>query len=194
VRRYSGHPLALKFVAETVHELFGGEIGDFLHEEAPIFDDIRSVLDQQFARLSALEQDILFWLTIEREAISASALRANLVQKETSRTLLEALRSLQRRSLLETAGDRFTRQNVVIEYVTERLIDGVCAELGDLMTRWQDDKMKIVPAHPAILSSGHAITLSFFNRFALIKAQAKEYVRQSQVRLILRIPLIRFGL
>ena len=40
----------------------------FLREETPIFDDIRAVLDQQLARLSALEQELLIWLAIEREA------------------------------------------------------------------------------------------------------------------------------
>ena len=51
VQRYSGHPLALKLVVETVQELFGGGIDDFLQEEAPVFDDIRHMLDEQFAHV-----------------------------------------------------------------------------------------------------------------------------------------------
>src|SRR5215213_3340467 len=101
IGRYSGHPLALKLVAETVQELFDGAIGSFLREETLIFDDIRAMLDQQFARLSALEQEILFWLAIEREPVTAAALRDNLVRKPPSSLFLEALRALQRRSLLE---------------------------------------------------------------------------------------------
>lgn len=170
VQRYSGHPLALKLVAETVQELFGGAIDDFLQEAAPIFDDIRAMLDAQFERLSPLEQELLFWLAIEREPVAAATLRDDLVQKETARTFLEALRSLQRRSLLESVANLFTLQNVVIEYVTERLIESICTEL---------------------LAEGHGaraenLAFSFLNRFALLKAQAKEYVRQSQVRLILQ--------
>ncbi|MDQ3248995.1 MAG: hypothetical protein M3Q45_07250, partial [Chloroflexota bacterium] len=109
-------------------------------------------------RLSPLEQEILGWLAIEREAISATVLRANLVQAVTASLLLEALRSLQRRSLLESAGGGFTLQNMVMEYVTERLIERVCQELS-------------------------AEKLDWFTRHALIKANAKEYVRQSQERL-----------
>ena len=38
-------------------------------------------------------------------------------------TFVEALRGLQHRSLLEKAGDGFTLQNVIIEYLTDRLVD-----------------------------------------------------------------------
>jgi WD40 repeat protein/DNA-binding SARP family transcriptional activator len=162
VQRYSGHPLALKLVVETVQELFGGGIDDFLQEEAPVFDDIRHMLDEQFARLSPLEEELLYWLAIEREPISANGLRADLMREVTARSLLEALRSLQRRSLLEVAaGDCFTLQNVVTEYITGRLIERVCQELAS--------------ASPDLLV-----------RHALIKADAKEYVRRSQERLILQ--------
>jgi len=50
VERYSGNPLVLKLVAQTIQELFAGNVGAFLRNETPIFDDIRDVLDQQFAR------------------------------------------------------------------------------------------------------------------------------------------------
>ena len=87
------------------------------------------MLDQQYARLSTLEQEILLWLAIEREAVSVSTLRANLLQPPSIHILLDALRSLQRRSLLEKAGDGFTLQNVVIEYVTDRLVEGMAQEI-----------------------------------------------------------------
>ncbi|NIV27927.1 MAG: hypothetical protein GWN58_00010, partial [Anaerolineae bacterium] len=87
VTRYSGNALALKLVARTIQELFDGDIAAFLSVETPIFDDIRDVLDQQFARLSPLEQEILVWLAIEREAISRQALVDNLVPAVSQRTL-----------------------------------------------------------------------------------------------------------
>jgi WD40 repeat protein/DNA-binding SARP family transcriptional activator len=162
VERYSGNPLALKLVAETIHELFEGDITAFLTEETLVFDDIRDVLDQQFARLSALEREIMVWLAIEREAISAQTLWDNLVSPESRRAFLEALRSLQRRSLLEKSGDGFTLQNVVTEYTTDHLIAQVCQEI----------------------ETG---VLALFMSHALLKAQTKEYVRESQIRLILQL-------
>jgi len=124
------------------------------------------VLDQQFARLSELEREILVWLAIEREAITVQTLRGNLMHAVTPPELLGALSALQARSLLEKAGDGLTLQNVVIEYCTERLVEGVCAEIGE-----------------------EADVGPWLNRFALLKAEAKEYVRQSQERLILQ-PII----
>lgn len=165
VERYSGHPFALKLITETIQDLFAGDIGLFLAEETLIFGDIRAVLDQHFARLSPLEREIVIWLALEREAISAQSIWANLARPPVRRAFLEALRSLQRRSLLvqsSTGSDvTFTLQNVVTEYATDHFIEQVCQEI-------------------------ESETLSDFTRHALLKAQAKDYIRQSQSRLILQ--------
>ena len=171
VQRYSGNPLALILVAETIQELFDGDIAAFLDEEAPIFDDIRDILEQQFKRLSSLEQDILRWLAIEREPLAVQGLSDNFPQPVSKRVLLEALSSLRRRSLLEKTseqaeedtqapGSGFTLQNVVTEYITDTIIEQVCREIEQVA--------------PVLLKS-----------HALLKAQSREYVRQSQTRLLL---------
>ncbi|MFN8440614.1 MAG: BTAD domain-containing putative transcriptional regulator [Caldilineaceae bacterium] len=178
VRRYSGNPLALKLVAQTVQELFGGDIHAFLAIEAPIFDDIRTVLDQQFARLSALEQELLLWLAVERVPVTAANLRDNLVAPPRMSQFVEALRALQRRSLLESAGQGFTLQNVVLEYLTELLVERISAEIvGELR--------KASPNEEPIGRNSELID-AWLNRHALLKAQATESVRQSQTRLLLQ--------
>lgn len=160
VERYSGNPLALRLAAQTVQELFAGDIAAFLGEGTPIFDDIRAVLDQQIARLSPLEVEIVSWLAIEREPVSLKTIGDNLVQPEARATLLEAVRSLRRRSLLEQRGGALTLQNVVTEYLTDRLV----LTAGEELVSAQPDRL---------------------HRYALLKAEAKEYLRLSQVRLIL---------
>jgi WD40 repeat protein/DNA-binding SARP family transcriptional activator len=167
VTHYSGNPLALQLVAQTVQDLFAGQIAPFLAAGAPIFDDIRSVLDQQYARLSPLEGEILRWLALERRPITLPTLRDNLLQPPPIHRLLEAVRALQRRSLLEIVGEGFTLQNVVMEYVTEQLVEGICAEV-------------------AAQSADGGIPQSLFNRHALLNAQSNEFVRVSQARLILQ--------
>lgn len=169
VQRYSGNPLALKLVAQTVQELFGGDIASFLATEGPIFDDIREVLDQQFARLSALGQEILIWLAIEREPIASQSLRDNLVYSGPPHAFIEALRALQRRSLVTQSLQGFYLQNVVMEYTTDILVDQICEEIS---------------AHAEYLPA--RFTHSILNRYALLKATAKEYVRASQTRLIVQ--------
>ncbi|MCB9100857.1 MAG: hypothetical protein H6632_15065 [Anaerolineales bacterium] len=159
--RYSGNPLALKLVAETILEVFTGRLAEFLNEETSIFGGIRDLLDQQFERLSPLEQEIITWLAIEREPVSRQALQDNFVRFVSKRKLIEALGSLRRRSLAEKSLAGFTLQNVIMEYVTARLIDQVEQEMMTL-------------------------SLSTLRTHALIKAQAKNYVRESQTRLILK--------
>jgi WD40 repeat protein/DNA-binding SARP family transcriptional activator len=161
IERYSGNPLALTLVAETIHEIFAGDVHAFLRDDTLIFDDIRDVLDQQWERLTPIERDVLLWLAVEREAITPNQLQHDLIGDLRRPALLEALRSLVRRSLVQSEGSGFTLQNVVMEYVTARLIDQVCAEIA----------------------RGGA---ERFNTHALIKAQAKHYVRASQARLILQ--------
>ncbi len=161
VERYSGNPLALKVVSQSISEVFEGNIASFLQQEAIAFGDINDVLDQQFQRLSALEQELLYWLAIEREPASLDALRENLVYPVSRGAQLEALDSLRRRSLIETRGlTEFTLQPVIMEYVTMSLI-----------TRASEEFDTEAP--------------EVWKQFAFCKAQAKDYVRESQVRLLL---------
>lgn len=184
VEHYSGNPLALRIAASTIADWFAGDVAAFQRDGAPVFSDIRAVLDQQFARLSDLERDLLVWLAIEREAVTAPLLRDNLVQKRSSRLFLEALHALERRSLLLQQGNGFTLQNVVIEYTTEYFVEQVYQEIYDLRLPIADLREAVPDAEFGNRQS--AIGNSFLNRFALLKAQAKEYVRQSQERLIVQ--------
>ncbi|MEM9508170.1 MAG: NB-ARC domain-containing protein [Cyanobacteria bacterium P01_E01_bin.35] len=159
--RYDGNPLALKVVATTIKDLFAGNISEFLHQEQAVFGDIRDLLDQQFVRLSDLEQEIMYWLAIIREPVSLSRLRDNFVQQISPIKLLEALESLSRRSLIEKNAALFTQQSVVMEYLTHRLVESCSQE--------------IVEQKPQLL-----------RHHALIKATAKDYIRENQIRLVLQ--------
>ncbi len=183
IKHYSGNPLALQIVANTIVNLFAGDVQAFQQAGMPVFDNIRQVLDEQFARLSALEIELLIWLAIEREPVTAVSLRQNLVQPPTQIHLLESLHSLQRRSLLETHAAGFTMQNVVIEYTTEYLLEQICYELEMI---YQAGQTPTGPADSRNGSQPGGLKSTFLNRFALLKTQAKEYVSQSQARLLLQ--------
>ncbi len=165
VEVYGGNPLALKIVAQSIVELFGGEIAPFLAQGEVVFGGVRELLREQFDRLSALEQTLFFWLAILREPVKLEEVLA-VLSVRASVSVLEALDSLGRRSLLER-GQRagsFTLQSVVLEYATARLIAeaSLAIEAGQL---------------ERLIQHG------------LCHAQAKEYVRQTQERLIL-VPLL----
>src|SRR5258708_29701733 len=128
--RCAGNPLALKVVAATIRELFGGNITEFLSQGTVLFGDIRGLLDQQFEHLSASEEAILYWLALAREPLAL----ADLVQESLSplpgKELLEALGALRRRSLLEIGRPRaaFPLHPVGMQYVPDRLLHHVAPE------------------------------------------------------------------
>jgi len=161
VQRYQGNPLALKIVATPIRELFDGDVALFLEQGTSLCSGMRTLLEQQLSRLSDLERDIMYWLAINREAVSVAELQDDLVFGVTSAKLLQALESLYRRSLIERTAARYTQQPVVMEYITEALIDQVCQE---------------------VLSS----ELAIFKSHALMKAQAPDYTRDMQLRLIVQ--------
>src|SRR6266702_3276877 len=160
---YAGNPLALKLVAGTIEEVFGGSILTFLQQGGGLLGDIRELLNQQFERLSSMERGLLYWLAIEREAVAPESMLANVVTSISKDTLLESLDYLvQRRCWIEKdeARTTFTLQPVIMQYVTDRLIAQVYEEIAT-------ESMGVFLSH------------------ALVKAQAKDEVRLSQIRLIL---------
>ncbi|HEX2913802.1 MAG TPA: NB-ARC domain-containing protein [Chloroflexia bacterium] len=162
-RRYGGNPLALKLIAGTIAELFGGEIEAFLSEGPFIFGGVSKLLDQQFERLSALEQRLLYWLAAGREFTGLARLQAAMGATIPRKNLLEALKALHGRSLIErnAGGAAFSLQAVVMEYVTGRLVEQVSRELAEGATR-------------------------LISEVALLKAQDKDYIREAQARLLLQ--------
>src|SRR5207245_5084651 len=81
IEAYVGNRLALKIVAQTIVELFGGEIVPFLAQGEVVFGGVRELLDEQFDRLSALEQTVFCWLAILREPVTLEDLLAVLVAR-----------------------------------------------------------------------------------------------------------------
>src|SRR5260221_5623139 len=94
--RHAGNPLALKLVAATIRELFGGNITEFLSQGILLFGDLRGLLDQQFEHLSASEEAILFWLALAREPLALGDLVQESISPLPGQELLEALWSLSR--------------------------------------------------------------------------------------------------
>jgi hypothetical protein len=102
--------------------MFGGNSQAFLAQGRTVFSDLWDLLDRQFERLSPLQQQIMYWLAINREGVTSAKLQNEIMPKVPWRELLEALESLQVRSLIETVEAGLTQQPVIREYVTERFI------------------------------------------------------------------------
>jgi WD40 repeat protein len=210
---HSGNPLALEITARHILNRFAGNLSEFLRHDLMVFGEIRKLLDWHFDRLTAAEKNIMYWLALNREAVSVADLKEDLFSPVAQKYLPETLDAIERQIPLEKSGDRvlrqslmgetpaldssfnagnptrgassrrsrpthslrnglsrktalprFTLQPVLMEYISERAIKEVCQEL----------------------ESG---TLQLFNSHALIKASAKDYVKDNQIRLILQ-PII----
>lgn len=98
---YGGNPLILSIVAATIQRLFDGSITEFLRQNTMIFDEIREVLDSQFECLSALEKEMMRVLATQDRPLSFSDLRSRISLSIPTIVLLEALKSLKARSLIE---------------------------------------------------------------------------------------------
>ncbi|WP_013335126.1 NB-ARC domain-containing protein [Gloeothece verrucosa] len=160
IQAYSGNPLALKIVSTSIQDLFDGEIEAFLREETFIFHGIRRLLQQQFNRLSPLEKNIMRWLAINRDWTSIKELQEDIIPPVTKSKLLEALETLSWRSLIEKRGGSYTQQPVVMEYITDTLIEQLTNE--------------ILQNQPNLI-----------NQYSLLKTEIKEYLKETQIRLII---------
>ncbi|BAZ32752.1 WD-40 repeat protein [Cylindrospermum sp. NIES-4074] len=134
INHYGGNPLALKMVAAGTQELFNGKVApvlQYVEQGILIFDDIRDLLERQFQRLSAIEEEVMYWLAINREPVSLVELTANVVTFSSQRLVPSAIKSLLQRSLIEKKGEHFFLQPVVMEYARQRWIEQVCQEIQD---------------------------------------------------------------
>jgi len=120
IELYSGNPLALKIAATTIQSLFDGNISQFLEQDTVVFGDLEDLLDQHFDRLSTLEKHVMHWLATNRELVTLPELINNIGPKVPAGELLEALESLQKRSLIERKSGRFTQLPVIMEYMSKR--------------------------------------------------------------------------
>ncbi len=168
IARYEGNPLALHIVAQTIADLFGGQTAPFLAQDTLVFGSISDLLDEQWDRLSPREQTLLYWLAILHESVTLQELQATLVDPLAPVQVLEAVDGLHHRSLVERGQSpgSFTLQSVVLEYVSDRLVTTASAE--------------IVQGR-----------LSLLCEHSLSQAQAKDYVRQTQERLLVASLLAR---
>ena len=167
---YGNSPLALKIVASSIQDLFDGDIGEFLHQGAISFNGVRRLLDQHMQRLTPLEQRIMTWLAINRDWTAIATLANDMVPPVSRSNLLEAVESLVWRSLIEKRSGRYTLQPVVMEYVTDHLVQQIWAEIGE---RGSGRAGKENPAAPLLCTH------------ALLKTNVHDYIRATQIRLIL---------
>jgi WD40 repeat protein/DNA-binding CsgD family transcriptional regulator len=172
VAYYGGNPKALMIAAAAIRRLHDGDIVQFIKPKTrcgllPVHDAIKSLLDEQFNLLTDLEKQIMFWLAIGIEPMYAEEINENIIFDDNKRNSSSGVDNLLNKSLIEkrsstSSGKRrgFTQVPIIMDYVTDILVCNVCDEIesGDF---------------------------NILNSHSLVAAQAKDYVRDIQLRRIL---------
>jgi NB-ARC domain len=189
---YDGNPLALKIATIAAVEMTGGgekmlELYPLMKEGKLKFQSIDDSLSRQFDRLSEIEQQLVYWLAIEREPITGKELRAKLaIYPHAPGEIINALQSLARRCVAVCANSsrdrlrqrKWSIQPVMTAYITRRLIDRFVAELGlDSSTNIQITDLQDRFFH--------------LNHYAIIQPKTTDRLRQTQRQLILQPTIAR---
>lgn len=194
IDRYcGGNPLAFQLIAATMQEVADGDVSEifpYLQANKLDFADIHLLLDQQWERLTREEQQVMYWLAIAREPMQMVDLegllhpawnhhsQSNNRRSDGSKggttstiansSLLTVLQSLRRRSVIFSGSGQtdqgrrcWSIQPMVMEYVTSIFVDRICTEI-------EEQRPFLLNTHP------------------IAQANAKEYLRQAQLRLIIQ--------
>ncbi len=164
LERCQGHPMALRLSLNAIADMFSDSVRDFLAQDISVFDELRSMLKEQFGRLSLLEIEVMYWLAVNHAPCTLEALQSDIVAQDHKTNLLYTLRSLERRFLIEVKPfnrPAYQLHPIVSEYTLSLFVRKMFEDLieGDL---------------------------SFFNSYALMKADAEESCRTFQKETIVQ--------
>ena len=173
VQQYRGNPSALRIVGGTIQELFNGNVSEFLKQTSLALGDVlRTLLYQQFERLSKLEKDVLYWLAIKHRPVSLDTLRMEMNLQASGSELIDALESLRWRSLIEKITEQgevmFLLEPVVLKYVSRQFVDEVSKEITAIATQQSLKSINLLQSH------------------ILVEDLAPDSIRAMQIRLILK--------
>ena len=133
---YRGNPQELKLVANTIKDIFGGNVAEFFGQQTYlgviVHENSQEYLDETFKRLSPLEQNIMYGLAFEGKPIERGQLQERFQGKVYGSEITKALASLSRRSLIEVTVDSgkqyFSLQPVVMKHIAREYLPKIIAQ------------------------------------------------------------------
>jgi len=102
VNQYGGNPLFLKMAANLIHELFAGNVGEFLTSGTILAGEFEPLVTQWLKHISSLEQILLKCLATYPQGLTREEIQLELTNHASTGNILSALLSLKRRALVET--------------------------------------------------------------------------------------------
>lgn len=99
INLYEGHPKYLQYIATLIKDVFQGNVSEFIEEDCLILtEDLKSLFDSIWSRLSEVEKQILLKISQEDYPLSREEIRESL--SLSSMDAIGGLQSLKRRFLL----------------------------------------------------------------------------------------------
>jgi WD40 repeat protein len=166
LKLYDGNPFVLQLSAELIKELFLGNVSHFL-EEGKGSRTTNGIIEEQFNRRSYEEVSVMFWLAINRKAMSLREIR-EIRYLTLNEDLQEILSSLVRSFLVELTDKGFALRSQVLEYTTGRFLQEISKEI-------------------------YTQEINFLNSHCLLSVSQDEYIQESQIRFILYPILNKFN-
>lgn len=123
---YEANPLYLKIISALIQEMFGGDVREFYSNETTVLDGIKDVLDLHFQRLTQLEIDVICQLANASSHLNLKQLQESIPMNLKRSVLIEAVKSLKWRSLLEQntspedGATEYYLPSVVKKYILKR--------------------------------------------------------------------------
>jgi hypothetical protein len=121
VNQYGGNPLFLNMAANFIHELFAGDVGEFLASGTIVAGEFEPLVRQWLRQISTLEQILIKHLATQPQGFTREEIILHLTSYGSNGDILAALLSLRRRALVETMKDdekeRFFLQPVILKCV-----------------------------------------------------------------------------
>jgi len=105
IKRHGGNPAGLKFAAQDILDLYNGDVAGYLKHSTFFAGQIKKQIQGIFQRLSSLELELLYWLTLQKKVFIFSEIVKGFLdchRKSVHESdILDAVKELRRRSLLQ---------------------------------------------------------------------------------------------
>lgn len=129
---YSGNLFALQNIALDIRNNFAGNISSylsFIKENHPVFNDTEEFLDREFDKLSNMERDVMYWLSIYHHPLNIFELK-DIVGNLSGDQLLMTINNLKLRFFVEGEG-MIAQPPMIRSFFAKQLIDKVNQEIID---------------------------------------------------------------
>lgn len=156
-----GNPLSLDIISRSIKKEFNGNINEFIQSK-PAIAKIEDLLTWHFDRLNKPEKEIMYWLAINCDPISKEELKNDIIDPKNKKNINDTLILLSDHLPIEKSDHNLiSLQPVLVEYMIDRIINKAEQEINNNQ-------------------------INFIKKYALVKAQSKKYVRDAQIRQILK--------